>query len=436
MRILFILIFCFLFSIVNAQKGVETSDLVRAAVEGRKLIEQGQSYFEEGKFTQAAQQYHNAIGYFLRDFKTTNLSAQANQKQLELSTQKIDLLIALTHKAKALHASKQIDFALQTFSTADRLVDILRKDRAGAGKKQFWRAHTQSLYEGALSAAYEKKDRKKAFHFFEKSKLILLADAVNTIAAKQLISDSLAIVETAILQRLEASRLAAANDKTKHSSYLQARQESEDFQNILAKKHPPYYAAFYDTSVADLEEKGEIYSFVDDTEYIHFFQGRFYVYALRFGAGKFNLVRTACTEKYAQQFSVRPLSLYESLLERLSSKRQFSQKTILLLEDFSILESLKKSPIIDSLLQHNSLQSALSINALKKSQTLDNQSIENLKLLPFADKNDSLVLKHWLDNDKSDANNIRVSERDFSWKMYFFGAFALLFLFLLYLKFK
>ncbi len=381
----------------------------------------GDTYFQKGDYVEAAQFYHTAVSHFLKDFKTKNLSAQPNKTQLELGSQKVDLLNALERKGEALAILKEIGIALQTFTTADRLIDIMRKDHSEAGSKLFWREKTRGLYEKALDLAYQKKDAKQAFYFFEKSKSVLLLDALNASDARQLLPDSLAAREIALLQASDAAREAASNDKTQHPKYIQTNTELEGFQKYLSEKYPKYYATRYEISVAGLEENGEVYSYSEKTEYIHFFYGENYIYAMRFGAGKSKLTRInrdtqtdALIEKYLQQFSSPNIiinnpeeynnlafQVYELLLRPLFSDGKLPEELVFLPDDFlnvlpfdALKNKANSTSNSDYLLQQTNIRYAYSINILKNQQSIDNQKVRTLGMAPFSESNDSLTLNY------------------------------------------
>ncbi|MGK0366435.1 MAG: CHAT domain-containing protein/predicted metalloenzyme YecM/tetratricopeptide (TPR) repeat protein [Saprospiraceae bacterium] len=381
----------------------------------------GDTHFQKGDYTKAAQFHHTAISHFLPDFETKTFSAQPNHTQLELCSRKVDLLYVLERKGEALTALKETGTALQTFTTADRLIDIMRKNHSESGSKLFWREKTRSLYEKALNIAYQKKDAKQAFYFFEKSKSVLLLDALNASEARQLLPDSLAEREMSLLQASDAAREAASVDRIQNPKYRQTNSDLEEFQKYLAEEYPKYYATRYEISVADLEEAGDLYSYQDETEYIHFFYGENHIYTMRFGVGKSKLTRTirnaqtdTLIKKYLQQFSSPNIivknpedynklafRVYGLLLKPLFPNGQFPEELVLLPDDFlNVLpfDALKNqsgsTSNSDYLLQQTNIRYAYSINVLKNQQSIDNQNIKTLGMAPFAQSNDSLALNY------------------------------------------
>jgi CHAT domain-containing protein len=223
------------------------------------------------------------------------------------------------------------------------------------------------------------------------------------------------------LQASDAAREAASKDKTQHPNYVQTNNELEEFQKFLSKEYPKYYATRYKISVPKLEESGEVYSYSNPTEYIHFFYGENHIYTMRFGAGKSKLTRITRDEKtddliksYLQQFSSPNIiinnpeayndlafQVYELLLNPLFPNGDFPEELVLLPDDFlnvlpfdALKSKASSSSNSDYLLQQTNIRYAYSINILKNQQSIDNQNIKTLGMAPFAESNDSLALNY------------------------------------------
>lgn len=378
---------------------------------GAYHVNVGETYYEKDEFATAAQYFHTALRHFLPDFKTENLSAQPNRKQLELCAEKVNLLYALEQKGKALAALGQSDFALHTYMTADGLIDIMRKNRSDVGSDLFWREKTRGIYERALALAFAKQDHDKAFYFFEKSKAVLLLDALHAADARRFLPDSLAETESELIRKSEAARAAAATNKRKHPDYVKADAELSEFTKNLAANYPRYHAVRYDTSVPDLQANNAVYAYRNATEYVHFFYGEKHLYTLRFGNGKSKMhrvVRNAETDtllkKHLQQFTApskilndptafhnSAFRVYELLLRPLFPDKVFPESLVLLPDDFlNVLPfaALKiraaSSDNADYLLMQTDLRYAYSINVLQNQATPKKQSVRVFGLAPFA----------------------------------------------------
>lgn len=350
-------------------------------------------------YKKTAQSSQSAISEILVDFKTENLSAQPNYKQLELCAQKITLLDLLEKKAKALIALNQRGIALQTLSTADRLVDIMRKGHAENGVKSFWKTKTHNLYETTLDLTFSDKNAKKAFYFFEKNKIALLSDKLLDNQTSTLPKD-LSKREILLIKTLKFARKAASIDKTKHPDFLKARADFEDFQAELADNYPHYYTLRYDNTVPILKENGDVYAYQNEEQYVHFFHGKNHIYLLRFGANKTKMHRipnTAQTinliEKYLEKFRAQASHLnpssdysdlsfrvYELILKPLFPDGKLPNDLFLLTEGlfnlvpFEILKTKPNSKTnADYLSEQTNVRKAYSVKELKNQQGIDSK---------------------------------------------------------------
>lgn len=412
-------------------------------------INAGDNYFSAKDYEKAAQSYQGVLNQIILDFKTQNLSAQPNFKQLELCSQKIILLDVLEKKAEALIGLNDKIIALYTITTADQLIDIMRKDHTEKGLKAFWETKTHSLYEKALNLTFASNNTKKAFYFFEKNKAILLLDKMNE-KGDRLLPDSLSQREKELLQACETTRNTASKDKTKHFDYLQANKDFDNFQKDLANSHPSYYHLRYDVSVPTLEENGAVYAYKNARQYVHFFCSKEYIYAMRFGAGKTEMNRTqnilknnTLVEKHLQQltrqkepfdtsatYSDLPFQIYESLLRPLFPDSQLPADLVLLPEGLLQLIPFKElnnkansANNLDAFLQQTNIRHAYSIKTLKEEQYSKNQKSNSLKdSQPSSDT-----------TKKIEEELERVTTPKNKWGMLMYGGIGLLFLLLLVL---
>lgn len=110
----------------------------------------------------------------------------------------LDFLFALRDKGETLHrlANKEqnqqlLEASLATYDVAMGLLDTMRAEYQ-EGSRQFWNREARPIVEGAIGAAMEMNRRTndakylgQAFRYAEKSKALLLAEALRESAAKQ-----------------------------------------------------------------------------------------------------------------------------------------------------------------------------------------------------------------------------------------------------------
>ncbi|MEM6830313.1 MAG: CHAT domain-containing protein, partial [Bacteroidota bacterium] len=75
--------------------------------------------------------------------------------------------------------------ALETFTLADQLVDIIRFESTTFQSKLFWREQSASLYMKAVKTCYRLGKPEEAFHFLEKNKALLLLEDLTQEKAKE-----------------------------------------------------------------------------------------------------------------------------------------------------------------------------------------------------------------------------------------------------------
>ncbi len=213
---------------------------------------------------------------------------------VELAFNKIDLLVYLGDKAKTLRLlsqgendQKYLTSALQVFELGDVVIDQLRKEHQDQDTKLFWRKEAIPFYENAIEVCYEMQNVEKAFFFFEKSKAILLLEALQTSDALELIPDSLKNHILTLQQNLLKTKEELENtnsagtereDIIKNLVSMQAEFEFELEQ--LAKDYPKFYEVKFGTKVLSLDEVQNVNSELSGKSTIHYFYGEKNIYAI------------------------------------------------------------------------------------------------------------------------------------------------------------
>lgn len=149
--------------------------------------------------------------------------------------------------------------ALKSFQTADQIIDVMRFEQIGQQSKLYWRETTHSLYERAIETAFLLKNNEQAFHFFEKSRAVLLSDKLNELGARQQLPTQQAKQEQAFHQRINTLQNELAELKTGQKGYdstravLLTEQEKLDaFLKKLEQENPTYYRYKFDNSIPSL----------------------------------------------------------------------------------------------------------------------------------------------------------------------------------------
>jgi CHAT domain-containing protein len=173
--------------------------------------------------------------------------------------------------------------ALKTYMLADTMIDYMRWDHTGNISKLFWRDKTRDMYERAIETCYLLNDPIKAFHFFEKSRAVMLNDQLNELGASQLLSADDQMKERSLKWRVSDLQTKVGMEKSGSKAtveQLYAAQEAQDtFIKNIEKTNPQYYAYKYDNHTltpADLRKK----VLKDGQYFLSYFVGDNAVYGL------------------------------------------------------------------------------------------------------------------------------------------------------------
>ncbi|MFC5408375.1 CHAT domain-containing protein [Larkinella bovis] len=162
-------------------------------------------------------------------------------------------------KSLAKQNQKPLQEALNAYQLADQTVDIMRFEQTGLQSKLYWREKTHSLYEHAIETAYLLKDHDAGFHFFEKSRAVLLSDKLNELGARQQLPPRKARQEQVIRQAIQSLQLMLADHKPGSRAYdstntrlLMEQEKLDAFLTKTEQENPSYFRYKYDTSIPSL----------------------------------------------------------------------------------------------------------------------------------------------------------------------------------------
>lgn len=152
--------------------------------------------------------------------------------------------------------------ALKAYRLADQVMDYMRREHSMEASKLFWRKQARPIYEAALSVCHALEDYEKAFYFLEKSKSILLLDALTEDKARSVIPWVEVEQEKKLQQELEQAARALEKARQKDSDtkleaaerLLEAQERLEDFVGQLEQKYPKYVTLKYGNEVTSLSE--------------------------------------------------------------------------------------------------------------------------------------------------------------------------------------
>lgn len=275
------------------------------------------AYWQKKDFPKAFQNFQKALTAAPIGFKSESLFDNPSVKSLKTADLKQFYLITLQDKGDAwfeyyqeTRKPEHLKIALNTYLTADKLVDIMRYEQTGITSKLYWRNQTHYLYEKAIETCFLLKDYEKAFYFFEKSKAVLLNDKLNELSAKQQLSPQDLAQEKEFQQQISELSKKISVEKESSQNHLNFQNklqkiqiQQEQFIKGLEIKNPVYFRYKYDTTLYHL---GDVKKYLikakngtaSGSTLVEYFVGDAAIYALKVTPEKTDFLKMSF-EKYA-----------------------------------------------------------------------------------------------------------------------------------------
>ena len=277
----------------------------------------GDLYSLDGNWKEAQEQYYAAVRSVIPTAPEFTQLNTLSKNELQNASDKTKLLIYLSDLAKGFKSyfvqSKNplhLDYAMDTYKLADLLIDLMRQEHSVQASKLFWREKTRPIYEAALDLCYLRQDTELAFYFLEKSKAVLLLDALWAADAKSVIPDSLARQQQSLQEDLNQAKIKlekalwAKQDEVAEirKTVVDAQEAVDAFQANLEKKYPQYYSARYENKVISLAE-AKVKFLEPNTSMWSYFYGAAAVYVLSLNEEKTTLAKISRTKTLDQQIA-------------------------------------------------------------------------------------------------------------------------------------
>ncbi|MFK7748723.1 MAG: CHAT domain-containing protein [Kordia sp.] len=214
-------------------------------------------YIKENNHEKALIHYQKAITQALHS-KELDSQTLPSFQDIELSPNKIDILGYLIDKANGWIAyyevennPKHLQNALETFTLADKLVDIIYVESSEDLSKLFWRKKGATFYPKAVEVCYRLQQPEKAFLFMEKNKAILLLENITNAAAKRLskLPENLLKREQNLIKEIKTLESEMQGYKTEKTQQIETlknkmfdyKKEYNAFIDSLETNYPKYY---------------------------------------------------------------------------------------------------------------------------------------------------------------------------------------------------
>lgn len=236
----------------------------------------GDVYLDKNQYQQAIQQYDKAISQVL-----TNNRGELDKNNIQYNVvdqHSVHLLTFLLSKSSALKLlfrqngqKEHLSEALKTLEIADVLIDRMRQEHTAEASKLFWRETTRPIYEQAVDISFLLEEEASAFYFIEKSKAVLLADAVSEQQAAQQ-----AGIPNETIQLIRKYQEEVNQQKTPD---IKKQAKLAQLIASLKKEYPAYYQYKYSNRVPSLKEVQSTL-LNDTTAVIQYFVGDTTIYSI------------------------------------------------------------------------------------------------------------------------------------------------------------
>lgn len=248
----------------------------------------GEVYLAKGEVEKALWHFQQAIANVVPFAAEDVLTSNPSRQDVEDLADKEDLLTYLRDKARAWQvyyqqepAKEHLQQALATLSLADYVVDLMRSEHLDAESKLFWRKQVHQIYEEGLSICYALGDSRQAYYFLEKSKAVLLLDALMEMDTRKWIDPHLAEREVALHEQLITWRQAlptTSQDADIRRNILNAQNQLQVIRDSIREQYPEYFGLRYKT--AQIAAEDFLSQLEANTSAVQFFWGESYVYIL------------------------------------------------------------------------------------------------------------------------------------------------------------
>lgn len=259
----------------------------------------GEVYLAQGQLSQAIEHFQQAIANVCAFKEAGDITQNPSRTAIENNNEKGDLLTYLRDKARCWKAfytqngdSKDLQNALEVLKLADYLVDLMRAEHLDQDSKLFWREQVHGIYEEGLAICYLLQDAQQAYYFLEKSRAVLLLDALVEADTRQWIAPELAATENEINQSIIALREQLKEGElnpTLQKELLDQQKALQGLREKIRQAYPAYYDLRYKTTQVALDDFQSLLA--QDQAVIQFFYGEDAIYALSLQANKLHLSR-------------------------------------------------------------------------------------------------------------------------------------------------
>ncbi|MFT5999406.1 MAG: tetratricopeptide (TPR) repeat protein [Neolewinella sp.] len=232
---------------------------------------------QEG-FVTAANRNAEAIALLTDGWSYNDEATLPSLEEMGRSEFKPEIFQFLAIRANILHKEGDVAGAMEVIRLTDQLADLLRMDFNGQVSNLFWRQEALPLYELGIELSREADDAESVFYFLEKSRSILLLEALLNADVRENISPGLATRLAATEHELRLLRSKAIGVDTTIQEETARRvvalsDSLQQLRTILTDRYPGAGILLTSPSLTEIEEAREILKQVGWDRQIHFFLG-------------------------------------------------------------------------------------------------------------------------------------------------------------------
>ena len=341
----------------------------------------GDLEYKKGNYIKSVEYDNKALQCIIPDFKPSRIYDQPVLTDVAIPD-KPRLLYSLSSKANTLlrlacidNSTETLEDAYKTYLLADYVIGLMRSGFQADASKMNLVMMAKPVYEKAIETCwllYNKTQSDscftQAFRFSEKSRSIILLDAVRKTTAKSKLPESIIRNEKELNLKVNYFEKQVALNNLDESvsslsvnfydSLLIYRRKHEQIINSIKTSYPDYHAAIYEQNVSSPDE---VKSFLEPGQtFIEYFVGDSNLYAFAINQNNKGFIRIAAKDslKYwvntfsgnirlkDQQFILPGYKLYTCLIKSVEKKVPLDTKLILVPDD--ILSSISFDALVTS----------------------------------------------------------------------------------------
>jgi len=226
----------------------------------------GENYVQKKDHEEALRQFQNALIHLSDNFREINIAESPTLAKNEFIYSKTDLIRVLDLKAKtafeaykARGKNEYLNLAFDTYNVLDEWISRFYRDLITDASKLDWIARSHQMYAQAIKVALETENPKRAFHFAERARAVLLWQSLSEQSARTILDENDRKKEdqlTIDIRRHEIAYFdAEAREKDSLNNIIQhLNREKERLIDSFENKYPEYFSRKYDADFITLDD--------------------------------------------------------------------------------------------------------------------------------------------------------------------------------------